>query len=72
MAIIPPKNASELVSYLPEISFRTGGEAPGPPTRALHWTHWGPGRPPYPLPLVLPHCLGPSYAPDTYHDMKCS
>ena len=56
-----PKNASESVSYLPEIRFRS---PPGPPTRALPWTHWGPRRPPDPLPVVLPHCSGPSYAPD--------
>ena len=73
-----PKNASESVSYLPEIRFRTGGlRPPGPPTRALPWTHWGPRRPPDPLPVVLPprppdplpvvlpHCSGPSYAPGT-------
>ena len=38
-----PKNASESVSYLPEIRFRL--RPPGPPTRALPWTHWGPRRP---------------------------
>ena len=44
--------------------FSTGGlRPPDPPTRALPWTHWGPGRPPDPLPAVLPHCSGLSYAP---------
>ena len=68
-----PKNASESVSYLPEIRFRPGGRSPpGPPTRALLWTHWGPRRPPDPLPVVLPHCSGPSYAPDSCTKTKYS
>ena len=46
--------------------FSAGGlRPPGPPTRALPWTHWGPRRPPDPLPAVLPHCSGPSYAPES-------
>ena len=45
--------------------FGRGASPPGPPTRALPWTHWGPRRPPDPLPVVLPHCSGPSYAPES-------
>ena len=44
--------------------FSAGGlRPPGPPTRALPWTHWGPKRPPDPSPIVIPHCSRPSYAP---------
>ena len=49
--------------------FSAGGlRPPGPPTRAMPWTHWEPRRPPDPLPVVLPHCSGPSYAPA--HEIK--
>ena len=59
-----PKNASESVSYLPEIRFRPGGFAPLVPLPGLcPGPTWGPRRPPDPSPVVLPHCSGPSYAP---------
>ena len=60
-----PKNASESVSYLPEIRFRPGGFAPLVPLPGLcPGPTGGLAGPQTPACCVLPHCSGPSYAPD--------